>query len=808
MKLRCSEARKLRGGASIVTLAFLLGGWVACNQVAGIREGKPYPDACVTVDDCSVPEPECRTAACVEERCVYADKPAGTPLATQVAGDCVEVQCDGEGRKRLVPVEADAPNDANPCTFDHCVGSTPTHARLSFAPCYTGPAAVRGVGVCVDGKQACDEDAKPIGPCLGEVLPKEETCLSIFDEDCDGAVNESGLGCVCVPGTIGDCFGGPEAALGNTPCKRGKQLCIPEGTGYGECLGQTLPAPEVCSSGGVDDDCDGRIDEEGLDCVCGDGVVSNAEVCDDGNTDESDTCTTTCVVPGCGDGIVQGGEACDDGNLLDSDACTAQCQMATCGDGLLQIGVEACDDGNTIDTDACTSSCQLAVCGDGFVRQGVEECDDGSPTATETCQPDCLAAPVELFAGGVTMCVLFANGRAKCWGANENGQLGLGDKQRRGDNPNEMGNNLPFLGLGEGRTILSMAPGTVHTCALLDDQTVKCWGGGGAGQVGLGDTLPRGDEPGEMGDILPPLDLGAGRTAKAIGSGFAQTCAILDDDTLKCWGYNASGELGLGDTMIRGDQPSEMGDALPPVALGTGRFAQQIAGGHSFQCAILDDGTVKCWGKNIWGQLGQGDTTQRGDEMGEMGDALPPTVLGNAGAVLSISTAFGHSCVLLTGGKVKCWGLNVVGALGLGDAAFRGDGPGEMGDNLPFVDLGSGKTATRVATGGPCSCAILNDGSVKCWGENDRGQLGLGDKLNRGKAPGEMGDALPAIDLGAGRKARKIAVGGRFACVILDDATVKCWGQNDFGQLGLEDTFDRGDDPGEMGDDLPAVKLR
>lgn len=682
------------------------------------------PDACVTVDDCSVPEPECRAAACIDERCVYDDKPAGTPLATQVAGDCLEAQCDGEGRKRLVPVQADALDDGNPCTFDHCIGSTPTHARLSFAPCFTGPATARGVGVCVDGKQACDEDAKPIGPCLGEVLPKEETCLSIFDEDCDGAVNESGLGCVCVPGTIGDCFGGPEAA------------------------------------------------------------------------------------PGCGDGIVQGGEACDDGNLLDSDACTAQCQMATCGDGLLQVGVEACDDGNTIDTDTCTSSCQHAVCGDGFVRQGVEECDDGSPTATETCQPDCLAAPVELFTGGVTMCVLFANGRAKCWGANENGQLGLGDKWRRGDTPAEMGNKLPFLGLGEGRTILSIAPGTAHTCALLDDQTVKCWGGGGAGQVGLGDMLAHGDEPGEMGNSLPPLDLGSGRTAKAISSGFAQTCAILDDDTLKCWGYNASGELDLGDTMSQGDQPSEMGDALPPVALGTGRFAQQIAGGHSFQCAVLDDGTVKCWGKNVWGQLGQGDTTQRGDEMGEMGDALPPTALVNAGAVLSISTAFGHSCALLTGGKVKCWGLNAVGALGLGDAAHRGDGPGEMGDNLPFVDLGSGKTAMRVATGGPSSCAILNDGSVKCWGENDRGQLGLGDKLNRGKAPGEMGDALPAIDLGAGRKARKIAVGGRFACVILDDATVKCWGQNDSGQLGLEDTFDRGDDPGEMGDALPAVKLR
>jgi alpha-tubulin suppressor-like RCC1 family protein len=218
--------------------------------------------------------------------------------------------------------------------------------------------------------------------------------------------------------------------------------------------------------------------------------------------------------------------------------------------------------------------------------------------------------------------------------------------------------------------------------------------------------------------------------------------------------------------------------------------------------------SVKCWGANAFGQLGLGDTASRGDQPFEMGDALPPVDLGSVGAVMQIGATYRHTCALVPGGKVKCWGWNEGGQLGLGDTNFRGDAPDEMGNALPVVDLGSGKSAVQVATGAASSCAVLSDGTVKCWGANDRGQLGLGDKLTRGDEPGEMGDALPTLDFGAGRKVEKLVMGNAFACVLLDNATVKCWGRNDLGELGLEDTLDRGDDPGEMGDNLPAVKLR
>jgi alpha-tubulin suppressor-like RCC1 family protein len=130
-----------------------------------------------------------------------------------------------------------------------------------------------------------------------------------------------------------------------------------------------------------------------------------------------------------------------------------------------------------------------------------------------------------------------------------------------------------------------------------------------------------------MGDILPAVELGSGRTAKAIAAGNQHTCAILDNASIKCWGANASGQLGLGDTNNRGADYEEgtyqMGDNLPSVDLGTGRTARGIIAGDNQTCAILDNASIKCWGSNISGELGIGETENRGDNSSDMGDALP-----------------------------------------------------------------------------------------------------------------------------------------------------------------------------------------
>jgi alpha-tubulin suppressor-like RCC1 family protein len=377
-----------------------------------------------------------------------------------------------------------------------------------------------------------------------------------------------------------------------------------------------------------------------------------------------------------------------------------------------------------------------------------------------------------------------------------------------------MGSALPTASLGTGRTATALTAG-IHTCALLDNAQIKCWGWNLYGQLGLGDTNSRGDGPGEMGDALPAVALGSGRTATAVAAGLWHTCAILDNGQVKCWGFNGSGQLGLGDTASRGDQSGEMGDNLPVVALGTGRTATAISAGGRHTCVRLDNGQVKCWGDGFHGELGLGDIANRGDQTGEMGDSLPAVSLGTGRTATAISAGDRHTCARLDNGQVKCWGENTAGQLGLGDTAWRGRAAGQMGDSLPAVTLGTGRTATAVSASGGDSmggngytCALLDNAQIKCWGSNDSGRLGLGDTANRGDQSGEMGDSLPIVALATGLTATKMSAGwGGHACAILGNGLIKCWGANGSGQLGLGDTAARGDGANEMGDNLPAVVL-
>ncbi len=411
------------------------------------------------------------------------------------------------------------------------------------------------------------------------------------------------------------------------------------------------------------------------------------------------------------------------------------------------------------------------------------------------------------LSSGPHTCVVRGNGSVVCWGYNLQGQLGLGDAAHRGDDPGEMGENLQAVDLGTGRTAIEVAAGNNHTCALLDNGSVKCWGYNLYGQLGLGDTAFRGDDPGEMGDNLPAVPLGTGRTATAIVASIAHTCALLDDGSVKCWGYNGDGGLGQGHANDLGDQPGEMGDALPPVSLGAGRTATAISSGGTFTCALLDNATVKCWGYNSEGQLGLGDTDHRGDNAGEMGDDLPTVDLGTGRTATVVTSSRYHTCALLDDDSVKCWGFNLQGELGQGDTAHRGDGPGEMGDNLAPVDLGTGRTAVALTGGELHTCAVLDNATVKCWGYNDFGQLGQGDTNWRGDEANEMGDNLAPVDLGTGRTPTAVTAGAHTTCARLDNGELKCWGTNAQGQLGQGDTTSRGDDPGEMGDALPAVDV-
>jgi alpha-tubulin suppressor-like RCC1 family protein len=192
-----------------------------------------------------------------------------------------------------------------------------------------------------------------------------------------------------------------------------------------------------------------------------------------------------------------------------------------------------------------------------------------------------------------------------------------------------------------------------------------------------------------MGDALPSVSLGTGLGAVAVYTGSFNTCARLSDGALKCWGLNLHGQLGLGDKTPRGNKAGQMGDALPPVDLGTGRTAVDVGLGEQHACARLDNGTVKCWGFNASGKLGYGDVADRGDAAGEMGNALAAVSLGSGKVVTSLAVGSNHNCAAFTDGTLKCWGAGNGGELGLGDERTRGDGPGEMGNDLPAVNLGT-----------------------------------------------------------------------------------------------------------------------
>ncbi len=449
--------------------------------------------------------------------------------------------------------------------------------------------------------------------------------------------------------------------------------------------------------------------------------------------------------------------------------------------------------------------------GEGTTGEGTT--GEGSTGEGTTGEPPPEFGPFDvddLDAGHGHVCAVLHSGRVKCWGGySDSGDLGVGDTKPYGTMPGTMGNNLPFVELGKG-LLASAVTSYYHGCAIVSGGKLKCWGQGAYGALGSGSGENVGDEPGEMGDVLPYVDLGVGRTVKQVIAAVWTTCAVLDNDTAKCWGWNGNGWLGLGDKNDRGDAPGEMGDALPAIDLGPGRTVKSIAIDNSHACALLDDASVKCWGQQSEGNLGNGlpGLGAIGDQPGEMGANLPTVDVGKGRTVKQLALGARHACVILDNDKVKCWGSNAQGQLGLGDTANRGDGPGEMGDALPFVDLGAGRTAVHIAASYFHSCAILDNADLKCWGQGNFGALGQGDAQHRGDGPGEMSDALPPIDLGVGRHAIKAAAGALYNCALLDNHKVKCWGIGGTqGALGYEDMNARGDAPGEMGDALPYVNL-
>ena len=384
--------------------------------------------------------------------------------------------------------------------------------------------------------------------------------------------------------------------------------------------------------------------------------------------------------------------------------------------------------------------------------------------------------------------------RMKCWGWGIHGMNGIGASDytsngdgsstwnNRGDQPGEMGDNLPFVDLGmdhdgSGSGVAQVSRQGRNVCAI-DGTTreLKCFGYPyDLGQLGGSCRVSTCQNEASccLGSNMQAINLGTNMRAIQVAAGGYQTCAIVENQLtlargLKCFGRG--GYIGYGDTEGRGNSADQMGDALPFVSLGTGRHPVQVAAGHSHACVLLDNGDVKCFGHNGQKRLGQAywDSTNSkiGDEPGEMGDDLPKVDLGEGRKAVQICANGAFGCPIDDQANLRCWGNH----------------PGRGSFAPELVQVGSGTGAVvQIACGAYNAyhmCALFFDGRVKCWGSNGSGQLGLGDTNNRGQgsAAENMGDALPYVDLGTGRTALHVSAGSYHPCALLDNLQVKCWG--------------------------------
>ncbi len=421
-------------------------------------------------------------------------------------------------------------------------------------------------------------------------------------------------------------------------------------------------------------------------------------------------------------------------------------------------------------------TCQSPSCGDGY-PDAREECDDGNDTPSDGCEADCTISPgaAAVALGEQHACALFHTGGVKCWGRSNHGRLGYpGVFESIGDN--ETPADMDFVDLGGPAAELAL--GEQFSCARLVDGGVRCWGRGSDGQLGQGSTVDVGLQ--EPPSSLAPIALGG--PAVQLTAGGDHACAVLEDGTLRCWGRNETGQLGYPDQFNVGDD--EVPASLPPVDVG-GPVAQVTAGGQH-TCARLTTDELRCWGANFTGQLGHGHTQIIGDN--EAPATAPPLELGEP--VTFVDSFDHHSCAIMDSGALRCWGEGGNGQLGVGSTL-------DIGDNefpLAVRAVALGGQAVDVAAGDGHTCALLSGGAIFCWGYGYYGQLGYGNNNSSNEPSPEPVEIAPAM------VATSIEAGQRFTCLRSAASEIKCWGRNNYGQLGYGPTWS-----GDLGDnELPS----
>ena len=311
-------------------------------------------------------------------------------------------------------------------------------------------------------------------------------------------------------------------------------------------------------------------------------------------------------------------------------------------------------------------------------------------------------------------------------------------------------------GSSNSNKVMAVAAGYRHTCLLTGAGGVRCWGANESGQLGNGTQTDSGK----------PVDV-AGLTSGviAIAAGGQHTCAVTRGGGVKCWGHNDGGQLGDGNTNNGSDS------STPVDVRGLASGVTAIAAGDGSMCALTSAGGVKCWGWNVYGQLGNGQSDPSPTS------TTPVDVSGLASGVSAISANLVQACALTTAGHVKCWGATTDN--------------NTANSNVPVDVSGLGGGVTAITAGGLHACAITRGGGVKCWGWNREGELGNGSRTDS-KSPVEVSGltrGVTALAQGSTHGSFNVLM-DTSTCALTSAGGVKCWGPNGDGQLGNGTTRD------------------
>ncbi len=368
---------------------------------------------------------------------------------------------------------------------------------------------------------------------------------------------------------------------------------------------------------------------------------------------------------------------------------------------------------------------QLPSAGSTDRNQPAEQTAITLPGGPAPVQASTLAMDQARISTGLAhTCALTESGQVKCLGDNSYGQLGSGTHADSRVLADVQGLKDP---------VVAVRAGGYHTCALTTAGAVTCWGANEKGQ--LGNNL-------SYESTVPTAVSALPGGVKAISAGGSHTCALLADGTVRCWGDNAFGQLGNGTRT----------SSSTPVPVRNLKGVTAISAGAGHTCAIAATG-VWCWGNNIMGQLGDGSRTDR----------TTPVQVAGLSDVKAIAAGGMHSCALAANGQVRCWGFNGHGQLGDGTTT----------DSLIPVTVKNLDAAQAVSAGGVHTCAV-SGGQAYCWGFNRRGELGDGSNTDRSE-PAPVSPPTSGITA--------LSAGGAHTCA-LTASGIKCWGQNLYYQLG------------------------